>query len=170
MDEIRFSTAQGRKYKYPGKTRGYPGVTTVIGAAWPAEYLEAWRIGNIAKRAVEHSGELSKRLKRVSKKPPKLRAMYATGLKETFIEWKDDSTAANRGTRIHQGLEHMLTADDAYDELYPDEQASVDTALAALQRFGVKIEHVEVPLYCHNPKYAGTADIIGTRKLKAGIR
>ena len=177
---IRYETADGqRKYRYPGRKKGYPGVTTVIGSAWPSGYLEDWRIGNIAVQCVANADFLRKKLKRIAQKPEKYRALHIPAIKELLIGWKDDYSAANRGTRIHRGVEVLLgeywtgstTADlngilnldkDITQDLSPDELASVDMAIAALDRLGVEVEYVEVPVYNHDPKYAGTADIIGT--------
>ena len=167
----KYQTADGRKYRYPGKTTGYPGVTTVIGSAWPSGHLEDWRIGNIAKQCVENADALATRFKRISKKPDKIRDLYATGIKEQFIDWKDDYTAADRGTRIHEGLELRLTGENMEQlksMMALDEYSSIRAAVKRLDKFNLTVEHVEVPVYCHDPKYAGTADIIGTYSKTVG--
>ena len=166
MTEYHYDTDTGRKYRYPGKAYGYPGVTSIINTSWPSDFLEIWRIGNIAKKTVENSEEVAKRLKRIAKKPPKVRELYAKGLQETFLSWKDDFRAANRGTRIHTGLERLYTGDKKKaikDDMEPNEYAVVITAFEALRRMDFDMEYVEVPVYGHDPvKYAGTADFIGT--------
>ena len=165
-NEIRYKTADGSRYRYPGKKRGYPGVTSVIGRAWPSGHLEDWRIGNIAAQCIANVDLMRKRFKRIAKKPEKYRELHIPALKELFIGWKDDYSAANRGTRIHRGVELMFDPDISTEadllQLAPDELSSVEMALAALERLGVEVEYLEVPVYNHDPKYAGTADIIGT--------
>ena len=177
-EDIRYKTSDGaRKYRYPGKKQGYPSVTSVIGSAWPSGHLEDWRIGNIAAQCVANADTMRKRFGGIAKKPEKYRELHIPALREQFIEWKDDFSAADRGTRIHAGVEAVLQGCpvDAIDstlnfdreitqDLAPDETASVQMALAALDRLGVEAEHVEAPVFNHAPKYAGTADIIGTFK------
>ena len=165
-ESIRTDSAAGRRYTYPGKARGYPSVTTVIGKSWPSPYLENWRINNVAKQVVGHSVELAEKLKHISQKPPKIRDLHAKGLGERFIGWKDDYTAADRGTRIHSGLEDLLLGEKSEKKLRktmkPDEYAAVVSAKDALERLQVTPLFVEAPVFCHDPCYAGTVDLIGT--------
>lgn len=164
--EHHYDTESGRRYRYPGKKLGYPGVTSIIDSAWPSEHLERWRIGNVAKQMIENSKKLRKKLKHIESKPERVRDMYADGLQDLLMEWREDYSAADRGTRIHRGLELLYEGESkksVKSDLKPDEYAAVLTSHSALERMGFEIEHIEVPVYGHDPvKYAGTADYIGT--------
>lgn len=165
-DSVRYETEQGRKYKYPGKAYGYPGVTSIIKAGWPSEYLEIWKTGNIAKNMIAHSKEMRKRLKRIEAKPDRMKELSAAGLKQLLIDWREDTAAADRGTRIHAGVELVLTGESTSKKLKkdiaPDEYASMSSALEKLQSIDFQPSHIECPVYSHDPKFAGTADFIGS--------
>ena len=171
----KYNTPQGRKYKYPDKSVGYPGVTTVIGQAWPATFLENWRIGNIAKEMCRRAAELAEYFTRIAKKPDRMRELHAKSLSNDLIEWKDDTTAADRGTRIHAGLEWLLRGETSKKKLRKkmkgEEFATVVAAYDELKRRDFQPEFIEAPVYGHTPvKFAGTVDLIGTIKRKAPTR
>lgn len=122
--------------------------------------------------------------KRISKKPPRVQELHQIGLKERFIGWKQDYSAANRGTRIHTGTDYVLTGgplellpervtgtkySELGEQMEPNEYASVAMAVKKLDSLGFHPEYVEAPVYGHDPMYAGTVDYIGTiRKTMRG--
>ena len=160
------NTPSGRRYFYPGKKLGYPSVTTIISAAWPSDYLEAWKTRNIAKAIIANVEDMSERLERIKSRPPKMRELYSERLGETLLDWRDDHTAADRGTRIHEGLELLLTGQLSAKKLKktmrPEEYVQTLTAADALHRLGFQPMYVEAQVFHHGMKYAGTADLIGT--------
>lgn len=168
VDDPKYDSASGRRYRYPGKKVGYLGVTSLIGNAWPSEHLENWRIGNIAKNCVTHSKEVAKKFKHISKKPDKIKHMYAQGVKDLFLDWKEDNTASSRGTRIHEALEAYFLDEPIPKATEQDERATMRSAITCLESINFICEYVEAPIYNHTLKYAGTADLIGTFEVKLG--
>ena len=166
-DERTYQTTDGRRYHYPGKKIGYPSVTTIL-KVWPSEYLEDWRIGNIAKQVVANSDTLYRDLKIISKKPERLKLMSYEELKGLFIEWKNDYTAADRGTRIHWGVEQVLTGEITKKKVLkkhiePNEFSCVIAVLDKLKSMKFEPLYIEPAVYKHGKtKYAGRADLIGT--------
>ena len=168
-DTIKYQSDSGRRYKVPLMKVSYPGVTSIISNAWPSPYLEDWRIGNIANRCIEDAPRLAKRLKKISKRPDSMREFSKQSLRKTFIEWKEDYTAANRGTRIHSLVEAHLTNTKAPDvPITSDEADTAIMAIAALDDLGFTAEYVECIVFNHWHQYAGTVDIIGTYKKRVG--
>lgn len=169
-EEIRYQSPDGRKYKVPApaKTEGYIGVTSVINNTWPASHLEDWKIGNIARHCVMESASLSKRLKKISKRPPAMREFSKDSLKKTFVGWKEDWTAANRGTRIHSLLEAHYAPMKPPENVSADEADTALAAIAALDQLGFTAVAAESVVYNHTHQYAGTIDLVGTFEVTVG--
>ena len=166
VDEVRFETAAGRRYRHPNRKLGYPSVTTIIGKAWPHDYLEVWKMKNLAKTLIKNSDEVIERLQTIKERPQRIQDLSHEGLSALLIEWREDYSAADRGTRIHEGLEVLLrgemTAKKLRKQMEPEEYAQVITAVHKLEEIHFQPTHIEVPVYGHDPvKYAGTADLIG---------
>jgi len=150
-------------YYHPDTSKAVPSVTTIIGAAWPQEHLERWKIGNIAKRCVENAESLAERFDKIAKRDAAFGELSVATLQEKFMGWKEDTTAANRGTRIHAGLEALLSGTKkkvVRKEMDKREFEIVLKAVDALERMKMEPEHIEARVIKETPLYAGTLDLI----------
>jgi len=157
------STPAGRVYVDDDSRFRAPSVTSVIAAVWPSEPLDRWRMRNVARRAVENAPQLRRRLKRLAERDGPFREMAARRLADLLWEWRDDSAAADRGTRIHAVFEGLVTgAVEACDVTGPpDEAASALRAADAVDAAGLEIVWAEATLSGTDPRpFAGTADLI----------
>ena len=153
----------GRTYRYPGHRGNYPGVTRIIGTTWPSGGLEQWKMWNLARRFIANGDSMQKFLQSVEKIPNAFRDADIKHIQTVFSEWREDYTAANRGTRIHQGVEDYFKGKKKKQlrkEMSPDEYPAVATAIDALERLRMTPEYLEVPAFRFDPKYAGTIDMI----------
>ena len=169
MKAERVDTPDGRFYKHPKTGKPHPSVTTIIGEVWPSTFLEAWKNRNCAQRMVENAELVHKRFKKIKKHRPGMRELYAPKVAKLIGEWREDYTAADRGTRIHEGLEKLLLGTSQKKikkQMEPSEYAVMLNASALLEARGFEMEYTEVPAYGRSHSlYAGTIDIVGSLKI-----
>ena len=149
-DGIKYDTPSGRRYRHPGDTHQYPSVTTIIGSVWPSHWLDHWKDKNAARAMLLDAKNVSKKLKRLADRPEDMLELYVPKYAEMMNKWRQDYTAANRGTRIHQGLEDSLngTSDKKLKKtMVSEEFATMVAARTALLGSGFVPEYVEAPVY-----------------------
>ena len=167
---VQHEDSQGNRYYVRPDDKGkrpkrYPSVTRILDATWPSGGLENWKIGNIASKLIDDAEDNALKLLNIANRGRKFRELAKESWKEKLIEWKDDFTAANRGTRIHNGMEALYrkqtTTTQLERKMEEDEYEVIVNALLCIQEHGIEVKMMEIPVYGEAPyKYAGTADIL----------
>ena len=161
----QINTPNGRYYETPNGHK-YPGVTTVLGTVWPTgRGLARWFLANAAREIIAHPEDLKELLRQVDKLPATLQGVAHEGLTDYLQSICDDTTAADRGTRIHEAVEAVLTGAStlkkAKKELKKDEKTELVAVIDKLQTIHFQPERVEARGYSESPAYAGTVDLVG---------
>ena len=159
-------TGESNERWYLYKDKPVPSVTTVISAVWPPGGLTYWRMKNVARKLA--TPENSEAFSRISTRSSALREMGVDIWGDKFVDWRDDTTKADRGTRIHLAFEFVMRgwATLRYyreeGKLALDEYETLKNAVEFLREQGVTKGLCEVKLFGTTPglRYAGTADLI----------
>ena len=155
------TTSRGRYYDE------YPGVTSIIGHCWPkGDALERWFMRNMAAEIAKDPDDMIEQLRQISALTPALRSTASEGLADWFMEVRQDTTAADRGTRIHNCVESVLRGKSWKKSKkllkHPDERVCADAALSELLRLHFEPSVLEEVVAHTDLHYAGTVDMIGT--------
>lgn len=163
LKDLQYEDSTGhRRYAHPDRKTGMPSVTSVLAKAWPAENLYNWRIQQIAHGIDDSLKSFIKRLKRIKELAPAIRGIAIDSLADTLKEWSDPRAYADRGNRIHTGVERLVRGQShAFRDLSDAERIDVRAAFSALEAVNFKPDYVECPVYSFKPTYAGTVDYIG---------
>jgi len=151
-------------YTHPDDPGSWTSVTTIIGSVWPSHHLDRWKVGNQARRCVNDSTEIRDLLKRSAKLDEDMRDGYVKKISDLLWEWRDDWTAADRGTRIHTGVERLLNGEkrkSVKKDMVDSEFQTAVHAVDALGRLKIEPEYIEARVFNFDSRYAGTVDLIG---------
>ena len=119
-------------------------------------------MGNVA-TAIVTNEELLREIAKLLNRPASIRKVRQHTVLKHLLRYSQDYTAAERGTRIHEGLEAYLLGKPYEGYVTSDDEArSLDAVIASIKEVGFEATHVEKTVYNSTPAYAGTADIIGT--------
>ena len=182
-------TTDGMRFLYhpdenPAKKRKtrYFSVTSIIGRAWPAPFLEEWRNTNlfnalvcntdniVEKLAALNTDNIIEELKEGSKWDSGNIDIAVTKhreARELFDNVRNDTSAADRGTRIHKTIEmYLRTGDKHYISEHHrknEEEGNIAAStLLWLRKNKIEPLYLEVPIWSTAPaiRYTGVVDLV----------
>ena len=157
---LKHDTEVGRFYEV-GRGRNRPSVTTILGAVWPRGGLDAWRYRNLARDMLSNPVYWSTKFRDAEFVTVRIRDKMVSPLAERLMHGSDDSSAADRGTRIHELVEMLCKSGEIPGEVAQEERDTALAAYGALQAAGIDIRRLEAGVCGIEPiPYAGTADIV----------
>lgn len=141
---VRRNYGAGHGYKLDGEQ--VVGVTTVINASTPKDWMKAWVANLTASHAIDHWDELA---------ALGIAERYTTLSKAVYA-----NTAAKRGTSIHDLLMQLARGEEP--EVPDDLDGHVQSYLRFAEEWQVQDELVETAIVSERPycTYAGTLDLV----------
>lgn len=145
-------TRKGRYYVDNATGARYPSVTTVIDRALSKPALNSWYAKTTATRAVDELAELSRKVRLDG--PEQAVKWLASAPRDT------KTSAAVRGSDLHDLAERHATGQDLPDELDEDVRAMLAHYRTFLEDFEPVITHTEMTVLNRTLGYGGTCDAV----------
>jgi len=144
----RINRGRGHSYVLDGEK--VPGITTVLGSAFPKSALIDWAARETANYAINHWEELTD-------------APVADRLNTLMrARFNTSNEAKLRGTTIHAFAERLAGGEEV--EVPDDYRDHVDAYLSFVEDWQPAELMVEVPVFSRRFRYAGTPDLVAVLK------
>lgn len=164
----RLESDAGRLYQ--SENGPAPSVTSILGS-YPSPWLVDWKVKNIARKVMEGDKRLREAVKNAHKMGSTLvgSAVASSSLEKLMLSMSEDHSKADRGTRIHEGVERVLRGEKmkaVRKDVIPEEMVQVEKIMRELKRLSIEVTDIESVVFGSQPgPYAGTLDMIGEVRL-----